>query len=400
MPGTHATLGPSAASRWLHCPPSARLNSKLIERFGEKSSSYAEEGTKAHSLSEIKIRHESGAINDYLYKTLRDDLRDDLGDIPKEMDMFTDRYVDEVLSRYYAACKTCPDAELLVEQLVTMDRWVPKCFGTSDAIIVSDEVLFVIDLKYGKGVPVSAEENPQARLYGLGGVDAYGDLYGFKEVHTVIVQPRLDSVSEEVLTRDELLAWGESIKPIAEQAWRGEGEYQTGSWCRFCTARAICAKRAAEAMDVFKYGFDAPAVIPDTDIPGILKVLDTAEDWIKDIRAYALAQAKQGVEYGGWKLVRGRRPGRKWKDEEEVINELARAGYDREQYEETKLKSASELEKVLGKTTFDALLGKLVTQGDGPLTLVPEDDKRPEFTPADAALQDLLEGTNGIHKDP
>jgi hypothetical protein len=314
-----------------------------------------------------------------------------MGDLPAEMEMFTDRYVDEVLSRYYAACRTCPDAKLLVEQRFTMDRWVPKCFGTSDAVIVSDEVLFVLDMKYGKGVPVSAENNPQARLYGLGGVDAYGDLYGFTEVHTVICQPRLDSVSEEVLSRDALLLWGDLIKPVAEMAWKGEGEYKTGGHCRFCAARAICAKRASEAMTVFKYGFDSPAIIPEQDIPGILNVLDTAEDWIKDMRTYALNQMKQGVQYRGWKLVRGRRPGRKWKNEEEVINELSRAGYDREQYEETKLKSAAEMEKVLGKNAFEALLGGLVTQGEGPLTMATEDDKRPEFSPADAVLQDLLE---------
>jgi len=386
-PSAHATLGPSSAERWLNCPPSARLNAKLIERFGEQSSPYAAEGTQAHALAELKLRHESGEINDYNFKTQREAM----GDLPAEMEMFTDRYVDEVLSRYYAACRTCPDAKLLVEQRFTMDRWVPKCFGTSDAVIVSDEILFVIDLKYGKGVPVSAENNPQARLYGLGGVDAYGDLYGFTEVHTVICQPRLDSVSEEVLSRDALLLWGDLIKPTAKMAWEGTGEYKTGDHCRFCAARAICAKRASEAMTVFKYGFDSPAIIPEQDIPGILNVLDTAEDWIKDMRTYALNQMKQGVQYRGWKLVRGRRPGRKWKNEEEVINELSRAGYDREQYEETKLKSAAEMEKVLGKNAFEALLGGLVTQGEGPLTMATEDDKRPEFSPADAVLQDLLE---------
>jgi len=387
MPGTHALLSPSASERWLHCPPSARLNAKLIERFGEQSSPYAAEGTAAHALAELKIRHESGEINDYLYKTQRDAM----GEIPKDRDAITDWYVDEVLGRYYAECKGCPDTQLLVEQRFTMDRWVPKCTGTSDAVIVSDRVLYVQDLKAGSGVPVSAINNPQARLYGLGGINEFGDLYGFTEVHNIIIQPKLQSVTEEVLTREELLAWGEEIKPIAEAAWRGEGEFACGDWCRFCTARAICAARAAEAMKAFHYGADAPGVIPEADIAKILGFLDTFEQWAKDIRAYALAQAKQGVEYGGWKLVRGRRPGRKWKDEEEVINELARAGYERDQYEETKLKSASELEKVLGKTTFDALLGKLVTQGDGPLTLVPADDKRPEFTSTDAALQDLLE---------
>lgn len=387
MPGTHATLSPSSAKRFLACPPSARLNAKLIDRFGEQSSPFAQEGTQAHALSELKLRHETGEINDFRFKAQKEAL----GEIPKEMEMFTDRYVDEVLERYYAAKRTCPDAQLLVEQRLNMERWVPGCFGTSDAVVVSDDILIVIDLKYGKGVPVSAVENPQARLYALGALNEYGALYGFDQVRTVIVQPRLESTTEETISREDLLAWGEEIRPIAEQAWKGEGEFQTGDHCRFCAARAICAARAAEAMDIFRHGFDEPRVIPDSDIPSILAVLDTAEAWIKDIRAYALAQAKQGISYRGYKLVRGKRPGRKWKDEEEVENVLARAGYDRDQYEETKLKSAAALEKVLGKSAFDALLGKMVTQGEGALELVPDDDKRPEFSPVDAVLVDLLE---------
>ena len=386
-PSNHATLGPSSAERWLHCTPSARLNAKLIDRFGEQSSPYAEEGTKAHALAELKIRHEAGFINDYNFKTLREAM----GELPKDMERNTDFYVDEVLGRFFAERKGCPDAQLLVEQRFKMDRWVPHCFGTSDADIVSDRALYVIDYKNGSGVAVFAENNPQARLYGLGGINEFGDLYGFTEVHNIIIQPKLQSVTEEVISREDLLAWGESIKERAEMAWRGEGELCPGDWCRFCTARAICSGRAAEAMKAFQFGADAPGVIPDTDIPRILEVLDTFEAWAKDIRSYALAQAKQGVSYRGWKLVRGRRPGRKWKDEEEVVNELSRAGYDREQYEETKLKSASEMEKVLGKPAFEALLGKLVTQGEGALTLVPEDDKRPEYTAAEAALNDLLE---------
>ena len=387
MPGQHATLSPSSAKRFLSCPPSARLNAKLLARFGEQSSPFAEEGTKAHALSELKLRHETGEYNDFRFKTLKEAL----GDIPNDMEMYTDRYVDEVLERYYAAKRLCPDAQLLVEQKLSMDKWVPECFGTSDAVIVSDQILIVIDLKYGKGVPVMAEENPQARLYALGALNEYGALYGFSQVRTVIVQPRLESTTEETIGKDDLLAWGEEIKPVAEQAWRGEGEFHTGDHCRFCAARAICAARAAEAMDIFKHGFDEPRVIPDSDIPGILKVLDTTEAWIRDIRAYALAQAKQGISYYGYKLVRGKRPGRKWKDEEEVENVLARAGYDRDQYEETKLRSVANLEKILGKQAFDALLGKMVSQGEGALELVPDDDKRPEFSPADTVLVDLLE---------
>jgi len=388
MPGLHAReTSPSSSSRWLACPPSAKLNAKLIDRFGEQSSPYAEEGTKAHALAELKLRHENGILNDFHFKTLREAM----GELPKEMEMFTDRYVDVVLEKYYEAKKRCPDAQLLVEQKLSMERWIPGCFGTSDVVIVSDEVLIVIDLKYGKGVPVSAEGNSQARIYALGALAEFGDLYGFDEIHTVIVQPRLDSMSEEVLKRFELLAWADWAGEIAQMAVKGEGEFHTGPHCRFCAARAICAARAAEAMDIFKHGFDEPRVIPDSDIPGILKVLDTAEEWIKDIRAYALSMAKQGTSYPGYKLVRGKRPGRKWKNEEEVINQLARAGYDRDQYEDTKLKSVAELEKVLGKVSFDALLGKQVTQGEGALTLVPEDDKRPEYTAAEAALSDLIE---------
>lgn len=387
MPGSHAVLSPSAAKRWISCPPSGRLNAKLTERFGDRPSIYAEEGTKAHSLAELKLKHELDRINDFHYKTLRDAM----GEIPSERDRITDFYVDEVLERYYAVKKLCPDAVLEVETKLTMDRWVPHCFGTSDAVVVSDQVLIVMDLKAGAGVPVSAVDNPQARLYGLGALNEYGDLYDFTQVRNVIIQPALQSVTEEALTREELLAWGEEIKPIAEQAWRGEGEFHTGDHCRFCAARAICAARAAEAMDIFKHGFDEPAVIPDSDIPGILSVLDTAEAWIKDIRAYALAQAKQGLAYRGYKLVRGKRPGRKWKDEEEVENVLARAGYDRDQYEETKLRSVANLEKVLGKQAFDALLGKMVSQGEGALELVPDSDKRPEFTSAEAALMDITD---------
>ena len=388
MPGQHAKrTSPSASHRWINCTPSAALNAKLIDRFGEQSSPFAEEGTKAHALAELKLKHESGILNDFHYKTLKEAL----GDLPKDMEMFVDRYVDAVMERYYAAKKRCPDAQLLIEQKLNMEKWVQGCFGTSDAVIVSDEILFVIDLKYGKGVAVSAENNSQARIYALGAMNEFGDLYGFNTIRTVIVQPRLDSLTEETLSREELLEWGEWLHPIAEQAYHGEGEFHTGDWCRFCAARAICAARAAEAMDIFKHGFDEPPVIPDSDIPGILRVLSTAEAWIKDIRAYALNQAKNGTTFRGYKLVRGRRPGRKWKSEEEVENQLARAGYDREQYEETKLRSCAELEKILGKASFDALLGKLVTQGEGALELVPEDDKRPEFSSAEAVLSDLTE---------
>jgi len=387
MPGVHALLSPSAAKRWMSCPPSARLESKIKDKLGDKSSVYAEEGTLAHAVSELKLRRENGELNQFNFEQRMKDL----GDIPKEIDRFTDYYVDIVLEKWYAAMKFCPDAQLVVEQKLDMNDWVPKCFGTSDAIVVSDDVLVVMDFKYGKGVPVSAEGNPQARLYGLGAINQFGALYDFEEVHNIIIQPRLDSVTEEVMTRQELLDWGKSIKPLAEAAWKGEGEFHTGEHCRFCRAKAICTTRVIEAMSVLSHSFDAPDTIRDEDIPGILEVLPVAEDWIRDIRAYAQAQAIRGQHWPGFKLVRGRRPGRQWKNEDDVVDILARAGYGQDQYAETRLKSCSEMEKMLGRAGFRALLGGCVAQGEGHLTLVPESDTRTEYTSSAEAIDDLLD---------
>lgn len=392
MPGLHATLSASGAKRWMSCPPSARLEERLRGIFGEKSTPFAEEGTKAHSLAELKLLREKGrlgeddGINDFNY----DLRRKALGDIPKEMDEATDYYAEIIIEKFLTARQSCPDAQLKLEQRLDFSRWVPDGFGTGDAVIVSEELLEVCDLKYGKGVPVFAENNPQARCYGLGALHCYGVLYGFKHVRNTIIQPRLDSVTEEMLTTDELLQWAETeLKPAAELAWKGKGEFNPGDHCKFCAARAICYARATKAMTIFKHGFETPGVIPDDAIPEILAVADTAIDWIKDLQAYALSQALRGQEWPGYKLVRGKRPPRKWVDEEEAKHQLIRAGYEPEVYTETKFKSPSNIEKLVGKQAFEAIFATLVTQGDGVLTLVPESDKRTEFTSAEADFSDI-----------
>ena len=392
MPGLHATLSASGAKRWMSCPPSARLEERLRGIFGEKSTPFAEEGTKAHSLAELKLLREKGrldeddGINDFNY----DLRRKALGDIPKEMDEATDYYAEIIIEKFLTARQSCPDAQLKLEQRLDFSRWVPNGFGTGDAVIVSEELLEVCDLKYGKGVPVFAENNQQARCYGLGALHCYGVLYGFKHVRNTIIQPRLDSVTEEMLTTDELLQWAETeLKPAAELAWKGKGEFNPGDHCKFCAARAICYARATKAMTIFKHGFETPGVIPDDAIPEILAVADTAIDWIKDLQAYALSQALRGQEWPGYKLVRGKRPPRKWVDEEEAKHQLIRAGYEPEVYTETKFKSPSNIEKLVGKQAFEAIFATLVTQGDGALTLVPESDKRTEFTSAEADFSDI-----------
>lgn len=387
MPGIHALLSPSKAKQWLVCPPSARLSAKFSERFGERSSEYAEEGTKAHAVAELKLRLELGEINKFSYQAQRDAL----GQIPTEMDRFTDTYVDVVLERYYAAKKVCPGARLFVEQRLDMTQWIPGCFGTADACIVSDTILEVLDLKYGKGVPVDAVENPQARCYGLGAINAFGDLYGFTHVRNTIVQPRLDSITEEVMSKEDLLAWGESIKPTAELAWKGEGAFSPGENCRFCAAKAVCKARAFQSFDLLSACLDSPDVLPDEAIPGILQVADTCEQWIQDVRAYALNQALRGQDWPGYKLVKGKRPSRTFRSEEEAEEQLIRAGYTPEQYKVTRMKTVAEVEKLLGKRAFDALMGGLVVQGEGKLTLVPESDSRVEYESADLAFADMIE---------
>ena len=388
MPVLHAILSASKAKQWLACPPSARLNAKLSERLGDRASPYAAEGTKAHALSELKLRHELGEINDFLFK---EEVKQ-LGEIPAEMDRYTNEYVDIVMSKYFEAKNATPDAELLIEQHLDFSEWVPSGFGTGDAIVVSDRSLEVIDLKYGKGVAVDAIGNPQIRCYGLGAVHEFGALFGFPVVRMTVVQPRLSSVTEETMTREGLLAWGDEIKPTAALAWRGEGEFKPGDHCRFCNARGICKARAIESMGIFVHGFDSPDVLPDSAIPEILRVADTAEAWLKDVRDYARSRAIQGEEFPGWKVVRGKKPSRHFKDEDEVINRLAHAGFSEDQYCKPKtLMSPSEMEKSIGKTAFDALLSDYVTQGDGALTLVPEDDKRPAYNNADLQFADLAD---------
>ena len=389
MPGQHAILSPSKAKQFLACPPSARLNAKLSERFGDRPSSYAEEGTKAHTLAELKLRLELGEINKFSFNAQKKAL----GDIPADMDRYTDMYFDIVIEKYYRAKKVCPDARLFVEQRMDISPWIPQSFGTGDAVIVSDKLLEICDLKYGKGVPVSAVENPQARCYGLGAINEFGALFDFQLVRNTIIQPRLDSVTEETMSREELLAWGEEIRPLAEQAWRGEGEFHSGDHCKFCNARAICKARAIESLDLFKFGFDTPGVLPDDAIPGILRVADTAEQWIKDVRAYALNQALSGMKWPGYKLVRGKRGARSFRSDEEAEQQLIRAGYTSDQYKLTRMKSVAEIESLLGKRAFDALLSDQVVQAEGNLTLVPEEDKRVEYSSADAAFADMTDMT-------
>ena len=408
-PQLHAVLGASSAKRWLTCSPSARLGERLTSRFGSESSPYAQEGTKAHALAEIKVRkafYAADGMTTTVYSRMSEEereaytginafrydaLRAELGGIPSDMEHATDAYCDVVMEKYLSAKDRDPSTRLLLEQRLDYSRWVPSGFGTGDCVIVSDSLLEVCDYKHGMGIPVDAVDNPQLRLYGLGAIDKFGQLYDFPAVRMTIIQPRLESVSEETLDRDALLDWAENeVRGRAQLAWKGIGDFVPGDHCRFCPAKAVCSARVAEALKLFRYGFETPGLIPDEQVPGILETLDTAEAWIKDFRAYVEKQALNGQKFPGWKLVRGKKPNRRWADPEEVRAQLLRAGYAPGQIETTSLKSVGEIEKTIGAKAFRALVGGLVAQGEGRLTLVPESDKRLEYASADAAFADLI----------
>lgn len=398
MPSVHAVLSASGAHRWIACPPSARLEERYHGIFGDVSSSFAAEGTQAHSLAELKLQRQlwsltdgDEGINQFNFQARVKAL----GNIPPEMDKATEYYADLVIEKYLTVRKTCPDAKLFIEQRLDFSEWVPQGFGTGDAVIISDTLCEVCDLKYGKGVPVSAIDNPQARCYGLGALQAYGHLYDFTHVRNTIIQPRLDSVTEETLTTEELLTWADTVlKPAAELAWSGEGDFNPGPHCKFCAARALCYARALQAMNVFKDIFAKPDSIPYEQIPDILAVADGAIDWLKELQAFALQQALRGEEWRGYKLVHGRRPPRKWLSEEKTEEQLIRAGYKPEDYKVTTLKSVSQIEKLVGAQAFKAIFEDMTTQSDGALTLVPEDDPRLEYSSADADFSDLLTTDN------
>lgn len=357
----HALLSPSSAHRWLQCTPSAVLE----ESFANQSSSAAEEGTAAHALCEYKIKK---AIGERCTKPVSE--ADTV-----EMQECSDAYAEFVLERYEQAKGRCRDPLLLIEQKVDFSAYVKDGFGTADCIIVSDNTLQIIDFKYGQGVLVDAYENPQMKCYALGALEMYNALYDIKEVVMTIFQPRRDNVSGYTLSVAELLTWAERVlKPKAEQAIRGKGEFAAGGWCRFCRAKAVCRKRAEENMRLAELEFKPPSLLTDREIEDVLKTLPMLTKWAEDVFSYAAEAAiHHGKEWRGFKVVEGRSI-RKYKDETAVIAQAQSHGYT--DIFQTRLISMTAMQKLMGKKKFEEILGGLISKSPGKLTLVPETDKR------------------------
>ena len=273
----------------------------------------------------------------------------------------------------------CKDPQVLVEQRLDFSKWVPEGFGTGDCLIVADDVLHIIDFKYGLGVLVEAEDNPQMMCYSLGALDIYDGIYDITSVKMTIFQPRRENVSTFTIKKEDLLKWADDfLKPTAELAFNGEGEFKAGDHCTFCKAKATCRKRAEYNLELAKYDFEMPASLSETEIAAILPKIDDLTAWAADIKEYALQQALSGTEYPGFKVVEGR-ANRKYTDEEAVAFVVKDNGYD--PYEK-KLLGITAMTSLLGKKKFEELLGALITKPQGKPTLVPASDKRPALNTA------------------
>ena len=381
----HAVLSASSSERWLNCPPSARL----CEAYEDKSSNYAAEGTDAHALCEFRLKQALGIP--------ADNPIENLSWYNEEMEDCAAGYAAYVSELLETAKQTCADPVILIEQRVDFSRWVQDGFGTADCIVIADGVLNIVDYKHGKGVPVSPEENPQLMLYALGALKLYKPLFGgaIKKVAIVIDQPRLNSYEMWTCATEELLAWGESIKPKAQAAFMGFGEYHAGDWCRFCRANGICkaqAEQQTSAFDDFAGAVGNPqAILTPEEISAVLERGKNLAEWFKTVQEKALEMMLNGDKIPGYKVVEGRSQ-RAWTDQDKALEKLQSSGIERAVIYDSVPKTLAQLEKLLGKAKFDELVSEFVFKPQGKPTLALADDPRKEFN---SAAADFAGVTNG-----
>ena len=381
----HAKLSASGSARWLACPGSVRLE----EQFPDRTSEYAEEGTAAHELAELMLRHK-------LHEIAEEDYRRHLETFKTgkyyshEMFECCETYSDIVLERVNAAKALTADTQVLLEQRLDFSPWVPGGFGTGDVVIISEASIEVIDFKFGKGVPVSAWDNSQMRLYALGAYNTYGYIFGPEIVTMTIIQPRLDNISEDIITIDELLDWAENtVKPRAEEALSDSGELKAGEHCKFCKAKAVCKTRAEANLALAKYEFQDPELLTVEEIGEVLAQADELKAWVSDVEKYALDQAyNHGLTIPGWKLVEGRSV-RRFKDPDAVAKVLLSQGYNSEEIYKRDLKGITDLQKMLGKKKFESLLSDYIIKPPGKPKLAMESDNRPEISTAAIAAEEF-----------
>ena len=401
MPDKHAILSPSAAHRWLHCTPAPRVEAE----FPETTSEYAEEGRLAHSVCELAAKKKFTVMNNRTYNSRLKKLKAD----PKwddEMLSTAATYVEH-LTEHAMRFEHAPYVALEVQ--VDITDYAPEAFGTCDCVMIGGDELIITDYKHGKGVPVSAQDNPQMLLYALGALKLYRPIYGdmIRRVSTYIDQPRLGSYDGASMTVEELLAWGESIKPKAAAAFMGTGEFAPGEWCRFCRAKAKCRARANQntALEDFKdciplgrsipmqteydaTGFKPSNCLTDEEIGALLVRAEGLVAWYNDLKEYALVACLNGKTIPGWKAVEGRST-RAWTDQDTALEALMAGGVEEAIIYDRVPKTLAQLEKVIGKQRFGELVGGMITKSPGKPALAAESDKRPVYNGAAADFSEM-----------
>ncbi|MEA4926376.1 MAG: DUF2800 domain-containing protein [Syntrophomonadaceae bacterium] len=369
----HALLSASSSHRWLNCPPSARL----CESYEDKGSEYAAEGTSAHMLCEYKLKVALGIR--------AKDPTADLSFYNAEMEDCANGYAAYILELVEMAKQSCADPVVLIEQRLDFSKYVEGGFGTADCLVAADGTLHIVDYKHGQGVLVEAEDNPQMKLYALGALEIFDGIYDIDTVSMTIYQPRRDNVSIYTVFKESLYQWAEEVlKPTAELAYAGDGEFNCGEWCLFCKVKHECRARAERNLELARYDFKLPPLVEDDEVEDILGKIDSLISWANDIKDYALRAALGGKQWNGWKLVEGR-SNRRYTDEAAVADAVSAAGFD--PYER-KVLGITAMISLLGKKRFEEVLGGYIEKPLGKPTLVPESDKRPAIA---TAQQDFSE---------
>ena len=370
----HAKLSASGASRWATCPGSVQME----DGIPDKESIYAQEGTLAHEMSELKLKHYldpkgfgKRKLNTAIKKLKENEL------YQAEMESYTDTYVDFIKEK---ALSFPSNPYIEIEKRVDFSRWVDGGFGTCDCVLIHGSTLSIIDLKYGKGVPVSSEQNEQLILYALGAYDAFNLIYNLDKIELNIVQPRINNFSTWEISLTELLLWGDYFKVQAEKALGGNGELvPSAKACKFCKARDICTARAENNLSLESEIKLKPNEIPKDKLYEYISRGEDIAKWVADLKAYALDMCLKGEDVKGLKAVAGR-TSRSWTNQDEAINKLIEGGIDEAIIYDKVPLTLAKLEKALGKQQFTTLVGDMVVTSEGKPTLVFENDKRPAIT--------------------
>ena len=364
----------------MNCTAAPRLEIN-VEDAG---SDYAAEGTLAHAYCALKLKKYLGLPTADEEKEIEALSQYHTG----EMDEYTDTYVSIVLEKFNAARAHTKDAQLLVETRLDFSKHIPDAFGTADAIIIADGTIDEIDFKYGKGVKVSAFQNPQTMIYGLGAYEKFDFEYDIRRVRMTIIQPRIDNLSEYEVTTAELLSWAiKELEPKAKEAYSGNGKQQPGDWCQFCKVKHTC--RALVNLCKETAQNNAQLLSTDELAKDVLPMLPIIKTWLAGVEDYALQQALSGVSLPGWKLVEGR-SNRKIVNVEGAATALINAGYAKTAiYKPRELCTITELEKMVGKKQFAALCADFIEKPKGKPTLAEESDKRPALDPVAEDFKDV-----------